>query len=120
MSKENLDWSSNVLNFPIKTLMHASVDSGCVFFNKPFENIKEVQDFIIWLVRNWAMDASIKDLDWNILSQEQCIWNDSFTLSQEAIKLCFDALQIYKPDARVLFTEWTEAQVSLILNKKAA
>ena len=118
--KRNLDWKSNVVKLPITTLMHASIDTRNVFFNKPFESVKDVQDFIIWLVKNWIMDSSIKWFDGTSLTQEQCVWKDCFILSQEAINLCFEALQTFKPDARVLFTEWTEAQVSLILNKKTA
>lgn len=118
--KRNLELSRNILKMPITTLMHASIETRNVFFNKPFESVKDVQDFIIWLVRNWAMDSSIKWLDWSSLTQEQCVWKDCFILSQEAINLCFEALQIFKPNARILFTEWTESQVSLILNKKTA
>jgi hypothetical protein len=32
--------------------MHASLDTKDVMFNKPFESVKDVQDFIIWLVRS--------------------------------------------------------------------
>lgn len=117
MTKEKLSSSRNVVSFPTTTLMHASLDTKDVMFNKPFESVKDVQDFIIWLVRNWSMDSSIKWLDGNVLSQEQCVWKDHFILSQEAIILCFDALKKFKPESRVLLTEWTEAQVSLILNK---
>lgn len=120
MSKENLKNGSNVVKLPITTLMHASLETNDVMFNKPFESVKDVQDFIVWLVRNGAMDSSIKWLDWSSLTQEQCVWKDHFILSQESIKLCFDALKKFKPDAKVLFVEWTEAQVSLILNKKTA
>jgi len=117
MAKEWLKSGANVLSFPTTTLMHASLDTKDVMFNKPFESVRDVQDFIIWLVRSWTMDSSIKWLDGNVLSQEQCVWKDHFILSQEAIILCFDALKKFKPESRVLLTEWTEAQVSLILNK---
>jgi len=120
MTKEWLKSGTNVLKFPTTTLMHASLDTKNVFFNKPFESVRDVQDFIVWLVRNGAMDTSIKNIDWNALTQEQCVWKDCFILSQESINLCFETLQLLKPEARFIFTEWTEAQVSLILNKKTA
>lgn len=117
MTKEKLSSSRNVVSFPTTTLMHASLDTKDVMFNKPFESVKDVQDFIIWLVRNWSMDSSIKWLDGNVLSQEQCVWKDHFVLSQEAIILCFDALQAFKPEARVLYIDSIEPQISLILNR---
>lgn len=120
MTKERLSSSTNVVKLPFTTLMYATFGTKDVMFNKPFENIKDVQDFIIWLVRNEVNDVSIKALDWIELSQDECVWKDHFILSQEAINICLGALKIFKPDARVLFTEWTESQVSLILNKKTA
>jgi len=45
---------------PITTLMHASLDTKDVMFNKSFESVKDVQNFIIWLIRNEVMDSSIK------------------------------------------------------------
>ncbi|MDD3144924.1 MAG: hypothetical protein PHV23_02320 [Candidatus Gracilibacteria bacterium] len=122
MTKERLSSSTNILKFPTTTLMHASLDTRNVFFNKPFETIKDVQDFIVWLVRNGVMDTSIKNIDGTNLTQEQCIGKDCFILSQESINICFETLQLLKPEAKVLFTEGTEVQVSLILNnlKKSA
>lgn len=117
MTNKWIDKSTNVFHFPTTTLMHVSLETRNVFFNKSFESVRDVQDFIIWLVKNWAMDSSIKWLDGSNLTQEQCIWKDCFILSHESINLCFEALKKFKPEARVLLTEWTEEQVSLILNK---
>lgn len=120
MIKEKLSSSSNIVKLPITILMHASIESWNIFFNKPFESEKDVQDFMIWLIRNWVMDSSIKDLKWNDLNQNQCVWMDSFTLSQEAIKLCLEALQSINKNSRIMLSMWTEEQISLILNKKSA
>jgi len=55
MTKEKLSSSRNVVSFPTTTLMHASLDTKDVMFNKPFESVKDVQDFIIWLVKSRTM-----------------------------------------------------------------
>lgn len=118
MSKEALQSGTNVVKMPITTLMHASLETNDVMFNKPFESVKDVQDFMIWLVRNGAMDSSIKWLDWSVFTQEQCVWKDHFILSQEAINLCIWALKLINKDARLLLTPWVEEQVSLIINNR--
>lgn len=60
MTNESLQTGTNVVKMPITTLMHASLNTKDVMFNKPFKSVKDVQDFMIWLVINGSMDATIK------------------------------------------------------------
>lgn len=117
MTNESLQTGTNVVKMPITILMHASLNTKDVMFNKPFKSVKDVQDFMIWLVINGSMDATIKWLDWKTLTQRECVWKDHFILSQESINLCIWALKLINKDARLLLTPWVEEQVSLIINK---
>ncbi|NVP17317.1 hypothetical protein HUU51_01235 [Candidatus Gracilibacteria bacterium] len=117
MTNESLQTGTNVVKMPITTLMHASLNTKDVMFNKPFESVKDVQDFMIWLVINGSMDATIKGLDGKTLTQRECVGKDHFILSQESINLCIGALKLINKDARLLLTPGVEEQVSLIINK---